>query len=136
MHSQDPQLHAYAPELLFKQTGTRYAHAWHHVKPAWYYLQVIATLRLPDRPATDFGFKASWQAQWAKAGPRLAQASEKRWLFVLKQAVPACIDPAQRIDIGESNRNQWQLIPGTAWHARCRGNASDTEQTGGHSDAD
>ncbi|QJD67048.1 glycosyltransferase family 39 protein [Xanthomonas campestris pv. badrii] len=336
LHSQDPQLHAYAQELLFKQTGTRYAHAWHHVKPAWYYLQVIATLWLPgclllpwllqawwrrlrrgdpryvlllawsvlvllffsaspgkrevylfpmlpalcmaaapllagllqrrgvravltgyvvvlalaglvlgggialhlpwaentalkrgmelaslqsvgfwllglgvigagavvwsrgkragtavvamtaalwmvhglglmpaldpysssarlmqrvgqrigpdaelgmlawreqnllqaDRPVTDFGFKASWQAQWAKAGPWLAQAPEKRWLFVLKQAVPACIDPAQRIDIGESNRNQWQLIPGTAWHAGCKGNASETEQTGGDSDAD
>ncbi|MFO3704048.1 ArnT family glycosyltransferase [Xanthomonas codiaei] len=336
LHSQDPQLHAYAHELLFKQTGTRYAHAWHHVKPAWYYLQVIATLWLPgclllpwllpawwrrlrrgdprhvlllawsvlvllffsaspgkrevyifpmlpalcmaaapllpgllrrrgvravltgyvvvlalaglvlggaialhlpwaettalkrgmelaslrsvgfwllglgvigagtvawsrgkragtavvamtaalwmvqglglmpaldpysssarlmqrvgqrigpdaelgmlawreqnllqaDRPVTNFGFKASWQAQWAKAGPWLAQAPEKRWLFVLDQAVPACIDPAQRIDIGESNRNRWQLIPGTAWHAGCRGNTSDTEQTGGDSDAD
>lgn len=43
----DPALHAYAHELLFKQTGTRYAAAWHHVQPAWYYLQVIATLWLP-----------------------------------------------------------------------------------------
>lgn len=43
----DPALHAYAAEILLKQTGTRYANAWHHVKPAWYYLQVIATLWLP-----------------------------------------------------------------------------------------
>lgn len=293
-HSDDPQLHAYAHELLFKQTGTRYAHAWHHVKPFWYYLQVIATLWLPgclllpwllpawwrrlrrgdpryvlllawsvllllffsaspgkrevyifpmlpalciaaapllagllrrrgvrmlltgyvlllavaglvlgggialhlhwaentavkrgmelaslqsvgfwliglgvvglaaigwsrgkradaelgmlawreqnllqaDRPVTDFGFKASWQDQWAKAGPWLAQAPHTRWLFVLKQAVPACIDPAQRIDIGESNRNQWQLLPGTAWHAGCIATASDAEQSGSEGDAD
>ncbi|MEA9580623.1 glycosyltransferase family 39 protein [Xanthomonas nasturtii] len=336
LHSDDQQLHAYAHELLFKQTGTRYAHAWHHVKPFWYYLQVIATLWLPgclllpwllpawlrrlrrgdpryvlllawsvlvllffsaspgkrevyifpmlpalcvaaapllagllrrrgvrvlltgyvlllalaglvlgagialhlhwaentalkrgmelaslqsvgfwliglgivgvaalawsrgrragtavvvmtaalwsvyglglmpaldpysssarlmqrvgqrigpdaelgmlawreqnllqaDRSVTDFGFKASWQQQWDKAGPWLAQAPEKRWLFVLKQAVPACIDPAQRIDIGESNRNQWQLVPGTAWHAGCITTASDSEQTGSDGDTD
>ncbi|HBK47553.1 MAG TPA: hypothetical protein DDZ67_14190, partial [Xanthomonadaceae bacterium] len=47
VRSGDPSLHAYAHELLFKQTGTRYAAAWHHVQPAWYYLQVIATLWLP-----------------------------------------------------------------------------------------
>ncbi|KAB7764596.1 ArnT family glycosyltransferase [Xanthomonas maliensis] len=336
LHNDDPQLHAYAHELLFKQTGTRYAHAWHHVKPFWYYLQVMATLWLPgcllfpwllpawwrrlrrgdpryvlllswsllvllffsaspgkrevyifpmlpalcmaaapllagllrrrgvqvlltgyvallalaglllgggialhlqwaqnvavkrgmelaslqavggwliglgvvglaallwsrgkrsgtavvvvtaalwavyglrmmpaldpyssssrlmqrvgqrigpdaelgmlawreqnllqaDRPVTDFGFKASWPEQWAKAGPWLAQAPDRRWLFVLKQAVPACIDPAQRIDIGESNRNQWQLLPGTAWHAGCIATASDPDSSSGESEAD
>ncbi|WDM69668.1 ArnT family glycosyltransferase [Xanthomonas cucurbitae] len=336
LRSDDPQLHAYAHELLFKQTGTRYAHAWHHVKPAWYYLQVIATLWLPgclllpwllpawwrrlrrgdpryvlllawsvlvllfftaspgkrevylfpilpalcvaaapllagllrrrgirrlltgyvlllalaglvlgggialhlhwaersavqrgmdlatlrpvgvwliglgaaglvaiawsrgrragtavvamtaalwmvhglglmpaldpysssarvmqrvaqrlgpdaelgmlawreqnllqaDRPVTDFGFKASWQQQWAKAGPWLAQAPDKRWLFVLSEAVPACIDPAQRIDIGEANRNHWQLLPGTAWHAGCITDASNTESAAGDADTD
>lgn len=336
LHRDDPQLHAYAHELLFKQTGTRYAHAWHHVKPFWYYLQVIATLWLPgclllpwllpawwrrlrrgdpryvlllawsvlvllffsaspgkrevyifpmlpalciaaapllagqlrrrgvrvvlsgyvallavaglvlgggialhlhwaestalkrgmelaslqsvgfwliglgmvgfaavawsrgqragtalvvmtaalwtvyglglmpaldpysssarlmqrvgqrigpdaqlgmlawreqnllqaDRPVTDFGFKASWEQQWTHAGPWLAQAPQKRWLLVLKQAIPACVDPAQRIDIGESNRNQWQLVPGTAWHAGCIATASDSEQTGSDSETD
>ncbi len=38
---------SYARELLFKQTSTRYAAAWHHVQPAWYYLKVIATVWLP-----------------------------------------------------------------------------------------
>src|SRR5690606_15039092 len=45
--SSDPALRAYAAEILLKQTATRYANAWHHVKPAWYYLQVMATLWLP-----------------------------------------------------------------------------------------
>ncbi|WP_430544103.1 ArnT family glycosyltransferase [Xanthomonas euvesicatoria] len=43
----DPVLKSYARELLFKQTGTRYVAAWHHVQPAWYYLKVIATVWLP-----------------------------------------------------------------------------------------
>ena len=47
LRSPDPALHAYAHELLFRQTATRYMDAWHHVRPAWYYLQVMATLWLP-----------------------------------------------------------------------------------------
>jgi 4-amino-4-deoxy-L-arabinose transferase-like glycosyltransferase len=43
----DPALQAYAHELLFRQTGTRYLNAWHHVQPPWYYAQVTATLWLP-----------------------------------------------------------------------------------------
>ena len=43
----DPALHAYVNELLLKQTGQRYVSAWHHVQPAWYYAQVVATLWLP-----------------------------------------------------------------------------------------
>lgn len=43
----DPELARYTRELLVRQTGERYANAWHHVQPAWYYLQVTATLWLP-----------------------------------------------------------------------------------------
>ncbi len=43
----DPGLDAYVREILFRQTATRYVGAWHHVQPAWYYLQVILTLWLP-----------------------------------------------------------------------------------------
>ncbi|WP_146199537.1 ArnT family glycosyltransferase, partial [Xanthomonas euvesicatoria] len=60
-HSDDTQLHAYAHELLFKQTGTRYAHAWHHVKPFWYYLQVIATLWLPGCLLLPWLLPAWWR---------------------------------------------------------------------------
>ena len=61
LRSEDPQLHAYAHELLFRQTGTRYAHAWHHVKPAWYYLQVIATLWLPGCLLLPWLLPAWWR---------------------------------------------------------------------------
>jgi hypothetical protein len=38
----------YRNEILFKQTVTRYADAWHHHEPVWYYFtNVIPVLWLP-----------------------------------------------------------------------------------------
>jgi 4-amino-4-deoxy-L-arabinose transferase-like glycosyltransferase len=68
--SQDPALHAYANEMLWKQTGTRYANAWHHVKPAWYYLQVIATLWLPGALLLPWLLPAWWR-RLRRGDPRL-----------------------------------------------------------------
>jgi 4-amino-4-deoxy-L-arabinose transferase-like glycosyltransferase len=43
-----PELAAYRDEILFQQTVTRYAEAWHHHEPFWYYLvSVIPVLWLP-----------------------------------------------------------------------------------------
>lgn len=43
-----PELIAYRNELLFQQTVQRYAQAWHHIRPWWYYLvEVIPALWLP-----------------------------------------------------------------------------------------
>ena len=72
-----------------------------------------------DRPVTDFGFKQSWEAQWAEAGPWLAADPTRRWVFVLDQAVSPCVDRGQVIDIGQSNRNRWMLVPGEAWKPGC-----------------
>jgi len=49
--SGDPALEAYRDEILFQQTVERYASAWHHVRP-WYYflLEVIPPLWLPLSP--------------------------------------------------------------------------------------
>ncbi|GAB3736121.1 glycosyltransferase family 39 protein [Silanimonas algicola] len=47
MRAQNPELNAYVAELLFRQTGERYFNAWHHIKPWWYYAEVIASLWLP-----------------------------------------------------------------------------------------
>jgi 4-amino-4-deoxy-L-arabinose transferase-like glycosyltransferase len=42
------ELAAYRNEILFHQTVTRYADAWHHHKPPWYYLtNVVPLLWLP-----------------------------------------------------------------------------------------
>lgn len=43
-----PEYVAYRDEILFKQTVGRYAAAWHHVKPFWYFIvEVIPLLWLP-----------------------------------------------------------------------------------------
>lgn len=59
--SGDAALHAYAHEMLFKQTGGRYTNAWHHVKPAWYYLQAMATLWLPGVLLAPWLLPAWWR---------------------------------------------------------------------------
>ncbi|HXW11052.1 MAG TPA: glycosyltransferase family 39 protein, partial [Steroidobacteraceae bacterium] len=42
------ELLAYRNEILFQQTVTRYAEAWHHHEPPWYYLtNVVPVLWLP-----------------------------------------------------------------------------------------
>ncbi|WP_163647651.1 glycosyltransferase family 39 protein [Modicisalibacter sp. 'Wilcox'] len=44
----DPTLAAYRDNILFKQTGERYAESWHHLEPWYYYLaQVIPWAWLP-----------------------------------------------------------------------------------------
>jgi 4-amino-4-deoxy-L-arabinose transferase-like glycosyltransferase len=46
--SGDAELLAYRNEILFEQTVTRYANAWHHHEPFWYYLtNVIPVFWLP-----------------------------------------------------------------------------------------
>lgn len=78
-----------------------------------------------DRKVTEFGFKRPWDEQWQDAGPWLAQAPQTRWLLVLDQAMSPCVDRAQAIDIGSSNRNRWQLVPGTAWRVDCHSHLQD-----------
>ena len=39
--SQNPLYAIYRDNILFKQTVTRYADAWHHIKPVWYYLTTV-----------------------------------------------------------------------------------------------
>ena len=52
--SGDPLLRGYADNILFKQTGERYANAWHHHQPWWYFIGVMATQWLPAFAAVPF----------------------------------------------------------------------------------
>jgi 4-amino-4-deoxy-L-arabinose transferase-like glycosyltransferase len=43
----DPRLAAYRDEILLQQTAGRYADPWHHHRPFWYFLTVMASQWLP-----------------------------------------------------------------------------------------
>lgn len=81
-----------------------------------------------DRPTVDFGFKRSWQEQWAGAGPWLLEDPARRWLFVLDKALSPCVDRSRAVDIGQSNRNTWLLVPGSAWKPGCTTPAFEAEE--------
>lgn len=74
LHEPSASLQSYAHELLFKQTGTRYAHAWHHRQPTWYYLQVIATLWLPGALLLPLMIRPWWR--------RLRRGDPRHWLLL------------------------------------------------------
>ena len=73
-HSTDPALHAYASDLLLKQTGKRYADSWHHVQPFWYYAQVVMTLWLPGALLLPWLLPAWWR--------RLRRGDPRFWLLL------------------------------------------------------
>lgn len=72
-----------------------------------------------DRPAIDFGFKRPWDAQWNEAAKWISADPQRRWIFVLDHALSPCVDASRAIDIGQSNRNRWLLVPGTAMEPGC-----------------
>jgi 4-amino-4-deoxy-L-arabinose transferase-like glycosyltransferase len=61
--SQNPLYEVYRDNILFKQTVTRYANSWHHIKPFWYYFSsVIPTFWLPLSLALPWLVKPWWKA--------------------------------------------------------------------------
>jgi len=70
-HRGEPGYAAYRDEILFHQTVTRYAAAWHHVK-AWYYyyIEVIPLLWLPW-PLLAFWLVPHWRRAWRARDARI-----------------------------------------------------------------
>ena len=65
------ELSAYRDEILFRQTLTRYANAWHHHEPFWYYLvAVIPWLWLPMTVLTPW-LLPRWRAAWRSGDLRV-----------------------------------------------------------------
>ncbi|MEZ5483727.1 MAG: glycosyltransferase family 39 protein [Lysobacteraceae bacterium] len=57
----DPLYREYVDNILFKQTAERYANAWHHHKPWWYFGEVIALQWLPASLALPWAAPAWWR---------------------------------------------------------------------------
>lgn len=72
-----------------------------------------------DRRVEEFGFKRPWDQQWRDAAAWLSMAPDRRWLFVLEDALGPCVDRARAQRIGVSNRRTWWLVPGTAVSQGC-----------------
>lgn len=64
-----PEYDAYARDILFRQTATRYADAWHHHQPPWYFAEVMATTWLPALLALPWAIPA-WRRRWRRRDPR------------------------------------------------------------------
>lgn len=114
--SGDPAYAAYRDEILFQQTVQRYAHAWHHQAPPWFFIvNVIPGLWLPGTlllpwvlGIRDWRGKGhahgTWGEHWRRRDPRallflgwvllvvlfFSLSSGKRGVYVL-QAVPAFV---------------------------------------------
>ena len=100
----DPTLAAYRDDILFRQTVDRYAHAWHHREPFWYFVvNVIPVLWLPLIAALPW-LVGKWRAALQARDLRIALllswvalvvlffsfSTGKRGVYVLP-AVPAFV---------------------------------------------
>lgn len=68
---------AYLDDLLFRQTATRYVSAWHHHKPAWYFVEVMLLYWLPFSaflPWLARPWREAWRARDARVWWPLAWA--------------------------------------------------------------
>ena len=103
----DPAHRAYLDNLLFKQTATRYAEAWHHHKPAWYFLGVMALFWLPFSLAFGW-FWRDWRDAWRSRDARVwlplawavlvllffSASPGKRDMYILPMLPAVALDPS------------------------------------------
>ena len=99
-----PEYDAYARDILFRQTATRYADAWHHHQPPWYFLEVMATTWLPAMLALPWAVPA-WRRRLRRRDPRyllplawwvlvlafFTLSSGKRDMYILPALPMACL---------------------------------------------
>lgn len=74
-----------------------------------------------DRKVTEFGYRTPVQEQLAEAIRWQEADPERRWVFVLDEAMGPCIDPAATTRVGYANRRQWLMFRAGAVRPECRG---------------
>jgi 4-amino-4-deoxy-L-arabinose transferase-like glycosyltransferase len=60
---------AYVNDILLRQTVTRYANAWHHGQPPWYFIEVALTAWLPTMLALPWAIPA-WRRRLQRGDAR------------------------------------------------------------------
>lgn len=63
------EYHAYLHDILVRQTAKRYAASFDHHQPAWYFLEIIATMWLPTVLALFWAVPA-WRRRLQRRDPR------------------------------------------------------------------
>lgn len=82
-------------------------------------------LLLADRPVATFGFGpddehgAPWPEQWRKAVAWQAEHPQVRWIFLLEEAMPACVNRDAAFFAGATSRRRWWLLPAAAVPPGC-----------------
>ncbi len=73
-----------------------------------------------ERPMVEFGFRRPWHLQWRDAAAWVAEAPERRWLWLPADALGPCVDRGQARMIGHASRLDWWLVPGSAIDPQCQ----------------
>jgi 4-amino-4-deoxy-L-arabinose transferase-like glycosyltransferase len=66
---QSSEYSAYVDDILLRQTVTRYANAWHHGQPPWYFIEVALTAWLPTMLALPWAIPA-WKRRLQRRDAR------------------------------------------------------------------
>jgi len=88
-------------------------------------------LLLAPRPAADFGFVKPWHEQLSAAIRWQEAKPEKRWVFILGDAMAPCIAQDKATYVGHANRREWWLFRADAVAPLCaRGNVPTSANEG------
>jgi 4-amino-4-deoxy-L-arabinose transferase-like glycosyltransferase len=85
---------------------------------------------MAGRPVHDFGFLAPWPVQFAAAVRWLDDAPQRRWIFILGDAMGKCVERTKAMHVGRANRREWWLFRADAVVPGC------VPATGDDNDAD
>jgi hypothetical protein len=85
-------------------------------------------LLMADRPARDFGFSLPWPEQFAAATRWQAESPDRRWIFVLEDAMGSCVDRTKAIPVGRANRRDWWVFRAEAVVPGCMPSATGDDE--------
>ena len=75
---------------------------------------------LADRKVAEFGFLEPYSEQLSRAILWQRAAPDRRWIFILGDAMGSCVDPEKAVSVGIANRNHWWLFRRDAINPACR----------------